>query len=223
MVRLLSEKSNVAWFKLAEFVERKEKERALSIYRLLVHSLNDSAYTAQLEGDLFAAFHDDRAIESYRRAALLYEESDRYLPAALVYERMAALQHTSDEVCDSWRRSFALYQLLGYEAKMIRSACALVCVYGTQGQCTQAQEFLETCALAQPKRAAVHAEFLLSLLIYHGQTLSETSSSDSMIKQVETVLELCHDTDFPITNFLTRLRIISPSLHEHACVYLQTH
>ena len=40
---------SVAWFKLAEFVTRKEKERAFGVYRLLSHSIADRAFAAQLE------------------------------------------------------------------------------------------------------------------------------------------------------------------------------
>lgn len=73
MKQVVLEKSNVAWFKLAEFVARGEKERALSFYRLLSHSITNPAIVAQLEGDLLYAFHDERAIEAYRRAIDLYD------------------------------------------------------------------------------------------------------------------------------------------------------
>lgn len=75
MTMLPSETSNIAWFKLAECVTRKEKERALTILRLLVHSFNDPAFAAQLEGDILRAFSDEKAGESYRRAQQLYEQS----------------------------------------------------------------------------------------------------------------------------------------------------
>jgi len=79
-------KSSVAWFKLAEFVGRKEKEKALGIYRLLMHYLSDEAIAAQLEGDLLFSFADEKAIDCYTRAALLYEKQDRLLEAVSLYE-----------------------------------------------------------------------------------------------------------------------------------------
>lgn len=86
-----STKSTIAWFKLAEFVGRKEKERAFVMYRLLTYGLNDPAFIAQLEGDLLAAFKDDRASEAYGRSLLLYEASGRLQDALFVGERLCAL------------------------------------------------------------------------------------------------------------------------------------
>lgn len=92
MVPLPSEKFNIAWFKLAEFVGRKDKERAFTLFRLLVHALPDAAFVAQLEGDLLLAFKDERAAELYKRAALMYEEAGRVSDATAVYERMQYLR-----------------------------------------------------------------------------------------------------------------------------------
>jgi hypothetical protein len=39
----------VAWFKLADLITRKEKEKALNLYRLLSHSFEDRAYALQVE------------------------------------------------------------------------------------------------------------------------------------------------------------------------------
>ena len=125
MVLVLSRKSTIAWFKLADLVERKEKERALTIYRLLVHSLNDFAYRAQLEGDLLAAFNDARAIESYRRAALIYEKSDRLFSAALVYEQIALLHGSREQSSENLKRAYELYQLLGATNKAVHCIDAL--------------------------------------------------------------------------------------------------
>lgn len=76
MKQAMPDKSSVAWFKLAEFVSRGEKERALSIYRLLSYSISNPALVAQLEGDILYAFHDERALESYRRAIDIYSSEN---------------------------------------------------------------------------------------------------------------------------------------------------
>lgn len=68
---------SIAWFKLAEFVSRGEKERALGIYRLLSYSITDAALNAQLEGDILIAFSDERALESYHKAILLYNRAQQ--------------------------------------------------------------------------------------------------------------------------------------------------
>ena len=58
MKQIPSDKYNVAWFTLAECVSRGEKVRAMSLYRLLVHSIKDGAFACQLKGDLLLAFRD---------------------------------------------------------------------------------------------------------------------------------------------------------------------
>ena len=88
--------ASIAWFKLAELVTRGERERAFNIYRLLIHSLNDDAYAAQLKGDLWYAFNEyERARESYYHAAAWYDCSDRPYQAAFVYERLAVVEYNS--------------------------------------------------------------------------------------------------------------------------------
>ena len=62
-----SQKYSIAWFKLAECVGRKEKERALAVYRLLSHSIGDEALTTHLEGDILLSFDDDVAIAKYKK------------------------------------------------------------------------------------------------------------------------------------------------------------
>ena len=74
MKQAVSNKYNIAWFKLADCVSRGEKERAFGVYRLLSHSLDDQALARQLEGDLLLAFQDDGAVDKYREAVNLYKQ-----------------------------------------------------------------------------------------------------------------------------------------------------
>jgi hypothetical protein len=85
------EKSSIAWFKLAEVITRGEKERALSIYRLLMHSVPHEAVKAQLEGDILDVFNDPAALHAYSRAAELYQSNNEEMQASLLYERIVAL------------------------------------------------------------------------------------------------------------------------------------
>jgi len=89
------DKYNIAWFKLAEYVSRGEKERALGIYRLLSHSFDDQAFARQLEGDILWSFNDSGASDAYHEAAQLYQKNDRVLQAAAVYEHLATLHPDS--------------------------------------------------------------------------------------------------------------------------------
>ncbi len=73
---------SISWFKLAEFVERGEKERALGIYKLLALSINDIAFTYQLEGDILLAFEDQLANSKYLQAVEHYIKQNN-IPAAI--------------------------------------------------------------------------------------------------------------------------------------------
>ena len=92
MKQIPSEKLSIAWFKLADCVSRGEKERALGVYRLLAHSLNDDALVAQLKGDIFMCFDDkENAIEQYTLAADLYERNGKLFHSVAMYEQLLLL------------------------------------------------------------------------------------------------------------------------------------
>lgn len=82
---------NVAWFKLAECISRGEKERALGVYRLLAHSLNDNAFATQLEADILLYFNKNEALEKYQQAADQYIQNKYLFKAACVYEHMLTI------------------------------------------------------------------------------------------------------------------------------------
>ncbi len=90
-------KNVVAWFKIAEFVSRGEKERALAVYRLLAHTIDDQAFVQQLEADILLAFHDEAAFEHYAKAAMLYVDTSKYAEAAAIYEHLIMLEPTTQE------------------------------------------------------------------------------------------------------------------------------
>jgi hypothetical protein len=88
MKTFASESYTIAWFKIADFVARGEKERALHMYRLLMHSVPEPAISYQLEGDILLAFDDITALERYHKAAHLYKESGKIKQAIAVYEHV---------------------------------------------------------------------------------------------------------------------------------------
>lgn len=93
-MKLLSSGShNIAWFKLADIISRGEKERALSVFKLLMHSIPDQAFAYQLEGDILLAFDDDAAIDRYHLAANLYKKNGDYQKAIAVYEHVALFKN----------------------------------------------------------------------------------------------------------------------------------
>lgn len=78
----------IAWFKIAEYVNRGEKERALGVYRLLSHSIDDPSLVLQLEADILYACQDERCFDIYYKAALDYLKKEKKGQAAALFEQM---------------------------------------------------------------------------------------------------------------------------------------
>ena len=116
MKHIPSDKYNVAWFTLAECVSRGEKVRAMSLYRLLAHSIEDQAFTSQLKGDLLRAFQDKDSIDLYQEAAELYEKDNRLLEAVAVYEHLIVLEPTKNRYLKSLIK---LYKQLSISSKVV--------------------------------------------------------------------------------------------------------
>jgi tetratricopeptide (TPR) repeat protein len=91
MKQVPTDKYTIAFFRLAEYVSRGEKERALGVYRILSHSFDDPAYACQLEGDILLSFNDEGAQEKYLQAAQLYQKGMRLRQAVGVYEHLTTL------------------------------------------------------------------------------------------------------------------------------------
>lgn len=90
--------SSVAWFKLAELIMRREREKALSVYRLLAHSFENRAYALQLEGDILWYLDDKGCTEKYKEAALLYQQEKRWFDAVAVYEHLYSVAPVYDHL-----------------------------------------------------------------------------------------------------------------------------
>lgn len=124
MKHLSQDKYTIAWFRLAECVSRGEKERAFGVYRLLSHSIDNDAFVLQLQGDLYFSFDDvESAIAKYADAAHLYENEERYLEAAAVYENLLSLQPDAQQHRD---RLIILYQRLHIPSKELEHRMILI-------------------------------------------------------------------------------------------------
>ncbi len=115
MKQYSSDKHNVAWFMLSECVARGEKERALGVYRLLAHSIDDKAFSRQLEGDILWAFEDGTAPVRYLEAATLYKKNQRFVEAAAVYEHLIVLEPDKE---DHVVGLIALYHIVNFSEKL---------------------------------------------------------------------------------------------------------
>jgi tetratricopeptide (TPR) repeat protein len=134
MKQWYSEKYSIAWFKLAECVSRGEREKAFGVFRLLSHSLNDTAFAIKLEGDIFWAFKDNpNAIAKYKQAALMYLNQKKYREASSMYEQIVMLD--AHEVLAA-TKLIELYGLLGNQSKLKQSAGTVLeyCIKNNQSE-----------------------------------------------------------------------------------------
>ncbi|MFA5074727.1 MAG: hypothetical protein WC436_01335 [Candidatus Babeliales bacterium] len=106
--------SCVAWFKLADLVSRKEKEKALNLYRLLSHSFEDKAYALQLEGDILWSLEDNLALEKYQQAAILYKKEQKIISAIAIYEHLSILEPSNYDFLSTL---IFLYSQVDWESK----------------------------------------------------------------------------------------------------------
>ena len=113
--RPIQKEKSLAWFKLADLIARREREKALSVFRLLAHSLPDRAYVLQIEGDILWYLDDDKsAVEKYKAAAFLYQKEKRWVDAIAVYEHIFTQNNDSVEVLSSL---ILFYAMVDWEEK----------------------------------------------------------------------------------------------------------
>lgn len=108
------QEKSLAWFKLADLIARGEREKALSVFRLLAHSLSDRAYVLQLEGDILWYLDDKSAVERYKQAAFLYQKEKRWVDAIAIYEHL--LGQSSDS-CQILATLLVFYAMIDWPEK----------------------------------------------------------------------------------------------------------
>ncbi|MCF7800116.1 hypothetical protein K9M16_03915 [Candidatus Babeliales bacterium] len=106
--------SCVAWFKLAELISRKEKEKALNLYRLLSHSFENKAYALQIEADILWSLEDNLALEKYQQAAFLYKKEQKIISVIAIYEHLSTLEPSNYEFLSTL---IFLYSQADWESK----------------------------------------------------------------------------------------------------------
>ncbi len=135
-----SDKCNIAWFKLAEYAARGEKERAIGIYKLLILTFDDHAFSYQLEGDLLMLFQDDTAIEKYIKSGNLYLKENRLIQAAGVYEHLATLRPENEEYI---KQLIDIYKTLDIENNVILTKKRLCKIYIQNNNLSDALKLLK--------------------------------------------------------------------------------
>lgn len=208
-----SDKYNIAWFKLAEYVSRGEKERALGIYRLLSHSIEDRAFARQLEGDILWSFNDTQAADKYHEAAQLYCQDQRVLQAAAVYEHLATLVPDSSIYLE---HLVELYAHLQIKTKVTLYGARLFEQLLRIGEMQQASSLLEKYVHCGLDETSYHERLLYSLL-------KKSDCEPELINRhlKKTIAGHCAShNNAAIENLLTHLQSINEELYKGATIFL---
>lgn len=209
-MKLLSSKShNIAWFKLAEFVARGEKERALSVHKLLMHSVADQAFAFQLEGDILLAFDDIQALVRYHQAADMYKQQKDYQKAIAIYERVDSLKKDRKNL----EHLLHLYCIIGDDAGMVHSFSRLVqhCLH--EKTIEHAIDVLHAYSFVSSDDLQVQ----LRSTLFFGILVHDATSA-MLVTLLHQILELyvasmCSQT---LTQFMAKLEVVDSKMHAMA-------
>lgn len=211
---LASESYNVAWFKLADFVARGEKERALAVHKLLMHSVTDEAIPYQLEGDILLAFDDETALDRYHIAANLYKKSGNMHQAASVYEHVCIFKE-DEKILEAL---FDVYHALKNNSQSLHTFSRLAKV------CLQKKNFGLLINLFHRYLIGFDEKFqglltvalVQALLLYDPDNRQVTSYVDQAIDSLKT-----SDDEEELYKFLSLLEEISPEEYNRAQQYIE--
>lgn len=216
MRQLPADKYNVAWFKLAEFVARGEKERALGMYRLLVHSFNDKALAYQLEGDILLSFKDTAAIEKYNAAALLYQKEQRLIEAAAIYEHIVTLLPNSEHYLNIL---IELYEVIPNDLRLVDVITTTTHMYVKNNDFEKSVSLLEKFEpkLGLKKLVSLYQTAALAMA-QHRTIVNQITVQIVLEKTIKGLIE--HADEKNLQNFLVMLKAIDESMYEQAYSYV---
>lgn len=212
MKQLLAHKYNVAWFKLAECISRREKERALGVYRLLSHSFENQALVHQLEGDIILAFNDhEAALGKYMQAAVLYEQQEELIQAIAVYDHMLTIACHADII----KKMIALYTIVPDHTCMIYSIKQVCLALLRNQEYVQLFTFLQTTRVAHVHKVDLCVDITLVAL---GEDVIDQQLE---IQLVQYTIELLMYNHALLQQFLMNIRAIDESMYHYVCSYMQ--
>lgn len=208
------EKYTIAFFRLAEYVARGEKERALGVYRLLSHSFDDVAFARQLEGDILLSFCDETAHDKYFQAAQLYQKDMRLRQAAGVYEHLVILQPKEAQYMHNL---IGIYQQLDAPLKAKKHAIALLDTVTRHVNIPViAQALAMYDALFSPLECAqFHEKFIYAVIKSKYPELSIVQRNIEYV--IDTLIALRHEDD--LMHFFTMLHALDGNLYLYAHKY----
>lgn len=214
MRQLPADKYNVAWFKLAEFVARGEKERALGLYRLLIHSFDDVALAYQLEGDLLLSFNDQEAVEKYIQAVSLYEKQGRMMEALAIYEHIIAIKPLEKY----FLKTISLYEI-GANIDRAIEILELLCTLYLDEKNYEALE-----DLIKKKEHSYRAHHLVHLYKYLSLSLASRKDGDKnlMIMYAKKAIDILLETDDESMQvYVATLKAINEDCYRDVCSFIK--
>ncbi len=219
MKTLTSESYNIAWFKLADFVARGEKERALTVLRLLMHSISDEALTYQLEGDILRAFQDFSAIDRYHTAAHLYQKLGKFQQAISSHQYAITFQENEK----------TLYALLNMHI-MFEHKPGITSSFSKMAQyviATQSSDYLIelTNSIAEPLslniQITLYAQLCMSIFLHDPDCKQISSLIEKNIKLFEKSLKIDQSSSTDLKKFLAEIKILNHKEYKKAENYLK--
>ncbi len=212
---LASESYNVAWFKLADFIARGEKERALTVHRLLMHSIQDEALPYQLEGDILLAFDDAAALDRYHIAANLYKKAGKIQQAASLYEHVSLFKD-DERILEAL---FDVYLTLKNETGMLDTFSRLskVCLQNNKFNFILNLFHRNLLKVPESLQGLLGVRFVRALILY-----DEKNRQISMyMNQTIDMLEQQNKKE-DLYMFLSQLEGLNKSLYENAQAYIES-
>jgi len=84
----------LAWFKIAEALLNREREKAFFYCKLLSHSLSSEAFRSQIIGDIHTCIGEiSFALQAYKNAFLLYEKNNNIHGMSIIFFRTLSIDN----------------------------------------------------------------------------------------------------------------------------------
>ncbi|MBT3827899.1 hypothetical protein HOL34_04085 [bacterium] len=205
------QRHSLAWFKLAEFVARGEKERALGIYRLLSHSLEEKGLAFQLEADLLRSFDDQVAFERYEQAAYSFAKNGSLEKAVFLYEFLLSEQGLNKQHLIALT---LMYDELELRLKHLWTVSRL-CVYHFNRE--KEWEFVERCLELHATNLSQQDRFdvLGQVALWYAQNESEDFTVQCTVLDRVLDLWISNPTEARVKGLMHSLQVVSPRLYQH--------
>ncbi len=205
------EKSSVAWFKLAECLKRKERERAFLLYRLLMHSFEDNAFLKKLEGDMWVDFDTQEAIGCYLTSALSYRNRNDYYEAYLIYKKVCEIDsqatHYIDLLLDVIDHTSFKHERSAYYVRKLSILC-------NKQLFVQAHQLFQEKknSLSEVQKNTFYQDFVQAAL---AAEYPDTNIIENYLKLSIEYLSATHQSN-ALQQFLTRIKVLNEKWYQRA-------